>query len=328
MKANNGKQLRQFILEKVPTVTWILIVMMIYFSASNSNFLTFANAANLCRQGAILLILCLGVIVVKITGGIELSNGAVMSLCGMVLAWVMVNMNMPPYLAIIISMLVGILFGTLNGIFVTFMGIPSFVATLGTQGIAVGLALGMNNGNVIGGLPERFSMIGNDNFLNIPIPLWAIILVFILTSVLLNRTPFGVYVYALGGNEEALKLSGKPAWLYKVLAYSYSGLTAGIAACILTSRNMAAQPTVGLGMEFEAFAGAVLGGSYIAGKGTAMGGVLGGIFILILRNGLNILGIPTYLQLAIFGTVLITAIVLSTLVERRVQKMRDEEREE
>jgi ribose transport system permease protein len=148
-----------------------------------------------------------------------------------------------------------------------------------------------------------------------------------LTNLILTQTPLGVYIYALGGNEEALKLSGKPAWIYKILAYSYSGLTAGIAACILTSRNMAAQPTVGSGMEFEAFAGVVLGGSFIAGKGTAIGAVLGALFILVLRNGLNLLGIPTYLQLAIFGTVLITAIVLSTLVERWVQKMRDEERE-
>ena len=327
MQPKSKNRLVYFFLEKIPTVFWILLFMIVYFSVSNTNFLTIDNAINLCRQGAVLMILCLGVIVVKITGGIELSNGAVMSLCGMISAWLMVNLSIPIYIAIPVSMLTGILFGILNGVFVTFLGIPSFVATLGTQGIAVGLALGMNNGNVIGGLPDSFSSIGNGTFLNVPIPLWISIFVFLLTNTLLNHTPFGIYIYALGGNEEALKLSGKPAWFYKVMGYAYSGLTAGIAACILTSRNMAAQPTVGSGMEFEAFAGVVLGGSFIAGKGTTAGAALGALFILVLRNGLNILGIPTYLQLAIFGTVLITAIVLSTLVERRIQKMRYEEQE-
>jgi len=327
MKFTNRKKIFRLILEKIPTVFWILLLMVIYFSVSSSNFLTLGNAINLSRQGAILLTLCLGVVVVKITGGMDLSNGAVMSLCGMIMAWALVNLNVPVYLAILISIIMGIILGTLNGFFVSILGIPSFIATLGTQGIAVGLSLGMNNGNVIAGLPKVFYEIGNGSILGIPCPLWISLLVFALTNLILTQTPLGVYIYALGGNEEALKLSGKPAWIYKILAYSYSGLTAGIAACILTSRNMAAQPTVGSGMEFEAFAGVVLGGSFIAGKGTAIGAVLGALFILVLRNGLNLLGIPTYLQLAIIGTVLITAIVLSTLVERWVQKMRDEERE-
>ncbi len=136
----------------------------------------------------------------------------------------------------------------------------------------------------------------------------------------MNKTKFGTYIYALGGNEEALKLSGKSVILYKILAYAFSGLTAGIAALILTSRNMAAQPTVGLGMEFQAFAGVVLGGSFMAGRGTVTGAALGALVIIVLRNGLNLIGIPTYLQLAIFGSVLITAIVLSTLLEQNAQK--------
>jgi ribose transport system permease protein len=201
------------------------------------------------------------------------------------------------------------------------MGIPSFIATLGTQGITIGLSLGMNNGNVIGGMPDTLKPIGNANLLGIPSPLIITIVVFLLTYFILNHSKFGVYVYAIGGNEEALKLAGKPVNLYKILTYAYSGFTAGIAALIVLSRNMAAQPTVGLGMEFEAFAGVVLGGSYMAGRGTVGGALLGAVVILVLRNGLNIIGIPTYIQLAIFGAVLITAIVASTIVERRVQKI-------
>ena len=229
-------------------------------------------------------------------------------------------MNLPIWLSFVLAVLLAVFFGFLNGFFVSIMKIPSFIATLGTQGIAVGIALGMNDGNVIADLPEVTSYIGNQDLVGIPIPLIISILMFILTFVLLNYTKFGIYIYAIGGNEEALKLAGKPVVLYKILAYAYSGLTAGIAALILTSRNMAAQPTVGIGMEFQAFAGVVLGGSYMAGRGTVTGAALGALVILILRNGLNIIGIPTYLQLAIFGSVLITAIVLSTIMEHNVQK--------
>jgi ribose transport system permease protein len=298
--------------------------MLIFFSLKGQAFFTMDNALNLAYQGAILMILCMGVIVVKITGGMDLSNGAIMSLSGMIMAWGLVKMNLPILVACIIAVIIAVFFGFLNGFFVSVMKIPSFIATLGTQGIAVGLALGLNDGNVIADLPKAISTIGTETLFNIPIPLLITILVFLLSFTLLNFTKFGVYIYAIGGNEEALKLAGKPVLFYKALAYAYSGFTAGIAALILTSRNMAAQPTVGMGMEFEAFAGVVLGGSFMAGRGTATGAALGALVILILRNGLNIIGIPTYLQLAIFGSVLITAIVVSTIMERNVQKLMED----
>jgi ribose transport system permease protein len=319
MPTKKNKSLKAFLL-KLPPVIWVLVIMLVFFSLTSTTFLSIDNALNLSRQGAILMILCMGVIVVKIAGGMDLSVGAILTLAGMIMAWMLVKLNLPIFLACLIAVIIAVLFGFLNGFFVSILKIPSFIATLGTQGIAVGLALGMNDGNVIADLPHSASLIGNSEILGMPIPLLAALLVFALSFVLLNFTKFGVYIYAIGGNEEALKLSGKPVALYKALAYAYAGLTAGIAALILTSRNMAAQPTVGMGMEFEAFAGVVLGGSFMAGRGTAAGAALGALVILILRNGLNLIGIPTYLQLAIFGSVLITAIVVSTLMERNVQK--------
>jgi len=259
----------------------------------------------------------MGVIMVRITGGIELSVGAVMTLAGMVMAWTLVNWQVPIPVAMLLALAVGTICGFLNGIFVSKMGIPSFIATLGTLGMAIGLSLVINNGYVIWGLPEAIDRIGNGTLFGLPIPIWISILAFILSFVLLNFTPFGVYVYAIGGNEDALKLTGKPSWWYKILVYTYCGLLSGLAAIIITSRNMAAQPTVGLGMEFEAFSAVVLGGSS-AGRGTVIGTVLGVLFILILRNGLNVMGIPTYYQLAIVGVVLIGAIVMSILLERRL----------
>lgn len=308
----------------IQPVNWVLIVIIIFFSVASPHFLTIENGLNLSRQGALLMILCMGVIVVKITGGIDLSNGATMTLGGMVMAWAMVNLNIPLTIACLLAILTTVVFGFLNGIFVSVLKIPSFITTLGTQGIAVGLALGMNDGNVIGNLPNKIGVIGNNDLLKLPIPLWITIFAFILTLILLNHTKFGVYIYAIGGNEEALKLAGKSVVMYKILAYVYSGFMAGVAALILTSRNMAAQPTVGLGMEFQAFAGVVLGGSIMAGKGTAIGASLGAIVIIVLRNGLNLIGLPTYLQLAIFGSILISAIVLSTLMEQNAQKWLEE----
>jgi len=305
---------------KIQPVNLVFIVLMIFFSFAAPNFLSLENALSLARQGALLMILCMGVIVVKITGGMDLATGAIMTLAGMIMAWTMVMMNIPLPIACLLAVLTAVFFGFLNGFFVSVMKIPSFISTLGTQGIAIGLALGLNEGNVIGNLPPITSVIGNNDFLGIPNPLLITIGVVVLTFILLNLTKFGMYIYAIGGNEEALKLAGKPVVLYKILAYTYSGLTAGIAALILTSRNMAAQPTVGLGMEFQAFAGVVLGGSFMAGRGTVSGAVLGALVILILRNGLNLIGIPTYLQLAIFGSVLISAIVISTLIEQNAQK--------
>ena len=316
---SNTRSLKASLL-KIQPVNIVFIVMMIFFSIAAPNFMSIENALSLARQGALLMILCMGVIVVKITGGMDLATGAIMTLSGMIMAWTMVRMNASLPIACLLAVLTAVFFGFLNGFFVSVMKIPSFISTLGTQGIAIGLALGLNEGNVIGNLPAVTSVIGNNDFMGIPNPLLITLLVIGLTFILLNLTKFGMYIYAIGGNEEALKLAGKPVILYKILAYTYSGLMAGIAALILTSRNMAAQPTVGLGMEFQAFAGVVLGGSFMAGRGTVSGAVLGALVILILRNGLNLVGIPTYLQLAIFGSVLISAIVLSTLIEQNAQK--------
>ena len=316
---SNTRSLKASLL-KIQPVNIVFIVMLIFFSIAAPNFLSMENALSLARQGALLMILCMGVIVVKITGGMDLATGAIMTLAGMIMAWTMVKMNFPLPIACLLAVLTAVFFGFLNGFFVSVMKIPSFISTLGTQGIAIGLALGLNEGNVIGDLPAVTSVIGNNDFLGIPNPLLITIFVIGLSFILLNLTKFGMYIYAIGGNEEALKLAGKPVVLYKILAYTYSGLTAGIAALILTSRNMAAQPTVGMGMEFQAFAGVVLGGSFMAGRGTVSGAVLGALVILILRNGLNLIGIPTYLQLAIFGSVLISAIVISTLIEQNAQK--------
>ena len=306
-------------LQQAPPVIWVLLVMILLFAISEPTFLTLSNLVNMLRQGSILIILCMGVAFVRISGGIDLSVGGNMTLCGMVVAWLLTKTSMPMALILLCSLLVGSAFGLLNGLFVTKMRIPSFIATLGTQGITLGLSLGMNNGYVIAELPQSFNFLGNGVLLGIPMPIWFVALTILVSWFLLNFTRFGVYVYAIGGNEEALTLSGKPSWKYKALAFGYAGLMAGITAIVITSRTMTAQPTVGAGMEFEAFFATVLGGIF-AGRGGMAEALLGVIFILILRNGLNLAGVPTYIQLAIIGITLLIGIIFSTLVDRKFRQ--------
>jgi ribose transport system permease protein len=313
------KQSLQMRLQQAPPVIWVLLVMIFLFSLTEPTFLTFGNLVNMLRQGSILIILCMGVAFVRISGGIDLSVGGVMTFCGMAVAWLLTKTSYPFFFVFISSLIVGFLFGLMNGLFVTKMNVPSFIATLATQGISLGLSLGMNNGYVIAELPQEFGFFGNGVFLGLPMPIWFVFGTIIISTFLLNFTRFGVYVYAIGGNEDALTLSGKPSWIYKALAFGYAGLMAGIAAIVITSRTMTAQPTVGAGMEFEAFFATVLGGIF-AGRGGMVEALLGVTFILVLRNGLNLAGVPTYIQLAIIGIVLLIGIIFSTLLDRKFRQ--------
>jgi len=303
----------------IPTVVWALLAMMVYFSWSLPIFRTWSNIMNILRQGSILITLAMGVIVVKITGGMDLSVGAVMTLSGMVMAWALSTAQFSIWVAVLLCLVVGTACGFLNGVFVALMNIPPFVATLGVQGMAAGLSLVLTGGYVVWIDSDALSFIGSGQLLGISTSIWISLVAFMSSLIILSSTPFGVYIYAIGGNEDALRLVGKQSWWYKILAYTYCGLMAGIAGVVITSRNMAAQPTIGLGMEFEAFAATVLGGSVVSGRGDAFGATLGALFLLILRNGLNLKGVPTYYQLAIIGVAIIVAIVTSMVLDRRLR---------
>ncbi len=307
------------IIRQAPPVIWVLLVMVFLFSITEPTFLTLGNLVNMLRQGSILIILCMGVAFVRISGGIDLSVGGVMTFCGMAVAWLLTKTNLPQLIILISALVIGLFFGLLNGLFVTKMNVPSFIATLATQGISLGLSLGMNNGYVIAELPQDFSFLGNGVFLGLPMPIWFVFGAILVSTFLLNFTRFGVYIYAIGGNEDALILSGKPSWTYKAMTFGYAGLMAGVAAIVITSRTMTAQPTVGAGMEFEAFFATVLGGIF-AGRGGMIEALLGVTFILVLRNGLNLAGVPTYIQLAIIGIVLLIGIIFSTLLDRKLRQ--------
>lgn len=198
------------------------------------------------------------------------------------------------------------------------MKVPSFITTLGMLYITTSLALVLNKGNVIWGLPKETAAMANGAVIGIPFAIFVMLVSVFVSYFVLQRTVFGVFVYAIGGNEEALKLSGRNSSAYKLLGYAYCGFFAALAGVVMTIRVQCAQPTVGVGMEFEAFSSCVLGGAIVPGRGSVQGALMGCLFIIILRNGLNSVGISSFYQLSIIGLAIIASIVITVFLSRKI----------
>lgn len=287
------------------------IVVFFAMALINDNFLTGSNIANLARQSSIIAIIAVGMSLAILTGGIDLSVGPVMALSGTLMAGMMVA-GLPPTLAIVLGLLVGAAFGAFNGVFVAFAGMPPIIVTLATMGIARGLGLIYTGGYPISGLPEGFAFFGRGSLGGIETPILIMIAVYAVGYVLLSHTSTGRYLYAIGGNEEATRLSGIRVSRYKLLVYTLSGTTAAIAGLILTSRLMSGQPNAGVGFELDAIAAVVLGGAAITGgRGMILGTLVGAMLLGVLNNGLNLMGVSPYLQTVIKGLIILLAIYIS-----------------
>ncbi|MFO2464543.1 ABC transporter permease [Pseudomonas sp. 15FMM2] len=286
------------------------VVIFVAMALANDNFLTASNLSNVLRQVSIIAIIAVGMTCAILTGGIDLSVGPVMALSGTLTAGLMVA-GLPPELAILAGLAVGTLFGAGNGVFVAYAKMPPIIVTLATMGIARGLALIYTGGYPVSGLPQGFSFLGRGEVLGLQIPILVMAVVYILAYVLLNKTPIGRYIYAIGGNEEAARLSGVRVARYKLLVYMLSGLTAAIAGIVLTSRLMSGQPNAGVGFELDAIAAVVLGGAAIAGgRGAIIGTLIGAMMLGVLNNGLNLMGVSPYIQNIIKGAIILLAIYI------------------
>ncbi|MBY5926440.1 MULTISPECIES: ABC transporter permease [unclassified Halomonas] len=286
-------------------------VVFIAMAVINDNFLTSNNLFNLARQASIIAILAAGMSLAILTGGIDLSVGPVMALSGTLMAGLMVA-GVPPSLAILLGLLIGAAFGAINGLFVAFAGMPPIIVTLATMGIARGLALIYTGGYPISGLPQEFAFFGRGAVAGLEMPILVMLVVFAIGYVLLSHTATGRYLYAIGGNEEAARLSGIRVSRYKLLVYTLSGTTAAIAGLILTSRLMSGQPNAGVGFELDAIAAVVLGGAAITGgRGMILGTLVGAMLLGVLNNGLNLMGVSPYLQNVIKGGIILLAIYIS-----------------
>ena len=288
----------------------LLVVTAVMIVASD-NFLTASNLSNIGRQVSINAIIAVGMTCVILTGGIDLSVGPVMALSGTLTAGLMVA-GLPPSLAIGVGLLVGVAFGIGNGLFVAYLHMPPIIVTLATMGIARGFGLMYTDGYPISGLPEWFGFFGRQSLLGIQVPILIMLVTYLVAYVLLQHTRIGRYIYAIGGNEEAVRLSGVRAARFKLLVYGISGLTAAIAGLVLTSRLMSGQPNAGIGFELDAIAAVVLGGASIAGgRGVIVGTLLGAMLLGVLNNGLNMLGVSPYVQSVIKGAIILLAIFIS-----------------
>lgn len=289
-------------------------VLCIFFSLFTEEFFTGTNISNIIRQVSINGILAVGMTFVILTGGIDLSVGSVLALTGTIMAGLMINVGLPPIVAVLIGILLGALLGYINGIFVSYARIPAIIVTLAMMEAARGVALLYTGGYPLSGLPSSFAFIGRGYLFEvIPMPAVIMILVFIVAYIILNHLPFGRHIYAIGGNEEAVRLSGVKVKRIKTLVYLISGITASISGLIMTARLSSGQPMAGEGYELDAIAAVVLGGTSIAGgRGHIFGTLLGALLMGVLSNGLNLMGVSPHVQRVLKGVIIVGAIYYSS----------------
>lgn len=290
-----------------------LLVLFVIMAIINPDFLKIGNLSNITRQVSINAIIAVGMTFVIIEGGTDLSVGSVMALSSTLMAGMMINNNLSPIVAVLIGVIVGAVCGLVTGTFVAYFGVPGIIASLGMMEIARGIALIYTGGYPLAGLTDQFSQLGNGDIGFLPIPLVITFVVYLIAYMILNQTAAGRYIYALGGNEEAVRLSGINIKKYKALPYIVSGITASIAGAILISRMKSGQPSAGVGFELDAIAAVVLGGTAISGgRGHIFGTIVGALTLAILSNGLNFMGATPYTQRVIKGAIIIIAVVISS----------------
>lgn len=310
----NVKSTRELL--KTPEILTLIgfILLCTFFSIFTNEFFAASNISNIVRQVSINGILAVGMTFVILTGGIDLSVGSVMAFAGTMMAGFMINMDMTPIIAVLLGVLLASLLGYINGVFVSYARIPAIIVTLAMMEVARGLALLYTGGYPLSGLPSSFSFIGRGYLFGfIPMPAVIMVIVFVIAYIILNHLPLGRYIYAIGGNEEAVRLSGIKVKKIKALVYLISGITAGISGLIMTSRLSSGQPMAGEGYELDAIAAVVLGGTSIAGgRGHIFGTLLGALLIGVLSNGLNLMGVSPYVQRVLKGVIIVAAIYYSS----------------
>lgn len=306
-----SKDQTQSLLQKLgPFIGLLLIIVVI--SVMSPNFLTINNIFNVLRQVSINALIAFGMTFVILTGGIDLSVGSILALTGAVTAGLLAS-GMDPILAMSLGLLLGAILGAVNGIIIAKGKVAPFIATLATMTIYRGLTLVYTEGKPISGLGDSlsFQLLGKGYFFGIPVPIVTMLLAFGVLYFILKKTTFGRRVYAVGGNEEASKLSGIRVDRIKIYVYALTGFLAALASLILTSRLNSAQPTAGNMFELDAIAAVVLGGtSLTGGRGWIVGTVIGALIIGVLNNGLNLIGVSSFFQQVVKGAVILVAVLL------------------
>ncbi|HQJ75018.1 MAG TPA: ribose ABC transporter permease [Bacteroidota bacterium] len=304
-------------------MAFLLLVEILFFAVLSEYFLTPENLLNITLQTSLIAIVSVGMTMVIITAGIDISVGSVIAFVGVITAGFL-KFNMPVYfsifLAIVAGLFVGLLLGYFNGFFITKFKMAPFIITLVAMSILRGLAyimpkfFGFEEGRPIWGLPDEFLWLGSGRILMIPFPTILMFLIFIVAYIVLNHTKFGRYIYAIGGNLEASRLAGIKTDKILIYVYMINGLLTALSGILLASRLSSGQPNAGLAYELQVIAAVAIGGaSLLGGKGSIVGTFIGAMFIGVLRNGLNLVGVSSYYQEVILGLVILAAVLLDQI---------------
>ena len=297
---------------------FILLALSLFLTFSTEYFLTQGNLMNIVLQTSILAIVALGVGMTMLTAGIDLSVGSVAAFCGAIAAGLMIKSQLSIWIAIPVALMAGMSLGLINGLLIVFGSLPPFIATLATLAIGRGLTLVYTDGRPITIPDMTFVFIGNGEVLGIPLPVIIMLVLLLISYIFLGHTKTGRNIYAIGGNEKTAHLAGISVVRGKILVYLISSFAAATAGIILTARLWSAQPTTGTGLELEAIAAAVLGGTSLFGGRGSPWGIMVGVFIIgVVSNGLNLLEISSYYQQVIKGFVFIMAVILDMYARKK-----------
>lgn len=294
-----------------------LVVIMIFFTIMKPKFFTMDNMMNMLRQTSVNGLLAIGMTFVVLTGGIDLSVGSILGAAGMFSALVARSeTGMPWFLAVGVGLLVGLLLGTINGFIIAYLKVPSFITTLGMLSIARGVTFMASDAKPVPGLSEGFLVVGGGSLGIIPVPVLILTGVLVISFIVLYQTRYGRYVFATGGNSVSARVSGINVKMITCSVYMVSGVLAGLAGIILTSRVTSGIAGNGAGNEVDAIAAAVIGGNSLAGgRGRLWGTIVGFLIMGVMNNGLDMMAVSSYWQLVIKGSIIIGAVMLDSLNE-------------
>ncbi len=303
-------------IKNIPPVFWILVVMMVGFGSFSSNYFEFKNLQNILVQSVPLMLVAYAQTLVILTEGVDLSLGSQVSL--VTVLWVFfMQMGMPWPVAALIAVVCSMISGAVNGVIIAKWKVPPFIVTLGMQNILYSVALLITKGSSIYYANKIFQTISETIFIGFPLIVWITALMFVLTWMILYHTRVGARIFGLGGNAEALVLAGVNVIKPTVFVYAFAGFLTAISGLLTTCRLESGQPIVGQGWEFQAVAATLLGGtSFKEGKGGLGGTILGVLLITMLKNGLNLVHLPSIYQNAIIGIIILAAIVVDSTIRR------------
>lgn len=298
----------------------VLVMLCLILAVVSPTFRTEQNLINILQQVTVNALIAVGMTIVIFTGGIDLSVGSVLALTGIAMGMMIVDKGISPLIAVPVGLLIGTVSGTINGLLISKFRLQPMIATLAMMSMARGAALTLANGKTITGYSDGFRWIGTGTFpwTDIPVQIGFMLLVYLAFHYLMRYRKTGRYIYSIGGNEEATRLSGINVMKYKTLAYAISGLMAAIAAVVLVAKLNSAQSIAGQDYELDAIASAVIGGaSLLGGAGSVWGTLVGAVIIGVIRNGLNLLDVSSYLQKLILGVIILVAILADAIRNRK-----------